>query len=921
MIDGGSTVQTEPVSSREALALAGQGGGLNFQRTVEDFWRIKVRRSVDPNDLEVRYRIAGGDDRSGSAVHEDSDSQKFSVRLIPSQPRVMCEDSSYRIINGESTLMFNSGRRFPFSITATVALIALLSSAKVTFAQDDGREELDEGLALLGIFVGSNERDAVDVLVEDGKFYLPAKETFAAINTRLREEDNGKFLDTPIGSIEISSDALRDFEDATFVGEDFLIEVLSTPVSFDIEYYAVVLEPPWDPDDPLKSGDVGEAEVEPDVVPPIVGMTSVHGDVFTTYSDSTDEIGLSSQLEINGHAFGGVWRLRYAGNLDDHELTDYAWVREVTENIWAVIGRQQIGIHPLVDVVDMTGAQVAYSNHPETFEQIDDVGGILLDRGGGSGNGSYFVESPLLGQRRSEIEVRVFEALSDNQVESIDVTLTANNFLAPKGSFNIVAGAGVEGDLFQGDDDNAGEATGFARARYAPLDDVTLEAAASYTPEDGASGAIGAAGQLGNAGTAYVGVGITEEGSKSVEAFYYNEYKKADAESSDDVDELHDHFAELNYNYSRNLQFGVIARYNLDATYVLPFASWRPRDKLRLSARPNSEGDYRIEVRAEPFRDVTFQAFYEGDGFARVAYGFDTEFAGSTELSLEANYTESNDEVGVALGVQGQYLWSVPVAWRLRAERDESSTTGSLGLRTELRPGVSLYADGGIRRFESGGSETFGSLGLSFDVGFTSSGLAVAPRQATNPRLGRLAGQIKVPEGVEVSDDELEGSRIIVDGKPLGRVDTDGSYWLPHVPTGVRSVRLEADDLPIDLVIDSDTVNAKIAPGAVTPVDFELAIEVGAAGRVTGPDGEPVKGVPLQILNAEGEVVSRARSNQFGLFRLDGLRPGTYTLKALDIWEGASRTVDVGTEYVFGTDLKVDKPSIPEDIPETVTQP
>jgi len=863
--------------------------------------------------------------------------------------------------------MSGRGNRSHLKFVTAFSLIALFFSVPSSLAQDDGREELDEGLALLGIIVGAEERDAVDVIVEGGKFFLPAEETFAAINTRLREEEGNAFLDTPIGSIKIEPDSLREFEDATFVGEDFLIEFLSTPVSFDIESYAVVLEPPWDPDDPLKTGDDAGSEIEPDVVPPIIGMTSAHGDVFTTYSSASDDVGLSSQLEVNGHAFGGVWRLQYAGSSDEHELTDYAWLREVTDSIWTLIGRQQIGVHPLVDIIDMTGAQVAYSNQKETFEQIEDVGGILLDRGGGSGrrffgegpaggrveliidnvvvaetvigvNGEYSIESPLLGQRRSEIEIRVFEPLSDNQVETIDVTLTANNFLAPKGSFNIVAGAGVEGDLFNKDEDSSGEATGFARARYAPLDDVTVEVAAAYLPEDGVSGAAGVAVQLGEAGTAYVGAGIDEDGSKSFEALYFGEYKKAtlnarlsyqendpleqlDGETADDEDEFHDHFAELSYQYSRRLQFGVIARYNLEAEYVLPYFNWHPRDKLRLSARPNNEGEYRIEARAEPFRDVSLQVFYEGDGFARLAYDFDTKFSGETELSFETNYRTSDDEFGVALGLHGEHLFNLPVAWQLRAEKDRNSIAGSIGLRTELRPGVSLYADGGIRSFQSSGDETFGSLGLSFDVGFADGGLSAAPRRATNPRLGRLAGRIKAPDGIELTEEELEGSRVIVDGKPLGRVDSDGSYWLSRVPTGVHSVRLEADDLPIDLVIDTDVLNAKIVPGAVTPVDFDLAVEVGAAGRVTGPDGKPVINVPLQILNTEGEVVSKARSNQFGLFRTDGLRPGTYTLKALDIWEGASRTLEVGTEYVFGADLQVDKPSKPEDASEIVTEP
>ncbi len=105
MIEGNSVVRTEAVSSREALSLAAQGGGLNFQRTVEDFWRIKVRRSVDPRDLEVRYRITGGGDRSGPAVHQDADNQTFPVRLIPTQPRILCEDLSYRIIFGGFTAL------------------------------------------------------------------------------------------------------------------------------------------------------------------------------------------------------------------------------------------------------------------------------------------------------------------------------------------------------------------------------------------------------------------------------------------------------------------------------------------------------------------------------------------------------------------------------------------------------------------------------------------------------------------------------------------------------------------------------------------------------------------------------------------------------------------------------------------------
>jgi hypothetical protein len=104
MIDRGGPAKAETLSSREALSLISQGGALTFQRVIEDFWRIKVKRSVDPFELDVRYWIAGGSDRSGYAVAREHDTQKFPVRLIASAPRVLCEDNRHRIISGGFTV-------------------------------------------------------------------------------------------------------------------------------------------------------------------------------------------------------------------------------------------------------------------------------------------------------------------------------------------------------------------------------------------------------------------------------------------------------------------------------------------------------------------------------------------------------------------------------------------------------------------------------------------------------------------------------------------------------------------------------------------------------------------------------------------------------------------------------------------------
>ena len=853
-------------------------------------------------------------------------------------------------------------------------LAACLTLAVCAPVRADEPAALDDGLAIVGLIVGDKEQDAVDAFVEGGYFLLPMKATFTAVGTELRETETGRFLDTPIGTIDVPADAIREQEGEMYVVEAFLEGPLTTKVTFDEESYALIIEPPWKPGAKILRGGSGNAEdvpeLVPDVVPPVAGVTSVHGDIFSNYSTQGSDPEISTQLEVNGHAAGGVWRARYAGDLNNYELAEYAWLRELNEKTWLLLGRQQVSVHPQVDSIDMTGAQIAWSNRPRDFEQIEEVSGVLLDRTGGAGrrfvgdgppggrvelvidglliaetqidvNGVYRIENPLLGDRRNDIELRVFEPLSDNQVDTITLTVTANRLLAPKGSINVVAGAGLEGN-FLDIDGGMGGPTGFVRARYAPFDDITLEAAAVYDPDDGIEGSVGAAAQLGKFGSVYAGAGMQDDGTMSFDGLYYGSfgklsinartsYRQAPDQGTNDRDDQgeraddFDHVVDVNYDYSARLRFGAIARHNVDATFVLPYVSWKPHRLLSLAARPNRAGEYRFEARAAPFKDIDLIVFYEGAGFARIAYNFETEATGSSSVSLDADYDPDKGGFGVALGLNGSRLFGLDARWRLRAARNEESNSASFGISHELKPGISVYADGGARLYDDEReADYFGKVGVSFDLGIAGGSITAAPRRSTSPRYGRLAGKIVVPDGIDLTQEDIVGANVVVDGQPVGRVNESGEYWLPRIPKGVHSVRLEADTLPIDLVVDTDTTNAKVAPGAVTVVNFGLAVEVGAAGRITGPDGKPVKDVPLQIVTQSGEVITRGKSNTFGLFRMDGLRPGTYTLRAVGRWDGAQRPVVIGTEYAFGTDLTVDTPKgdAPKAAPERpVTRP
>lgn len=103
MIKMNGAAKAGTLTSREALSLIGTGATLSFQRIIDDFWRIKVERSVDPGDLDIRYQISGGSDRSGFAVSQLTGNQKFPFRLIQNKPEILCEDNQYRIISGGFT--------------------------------------------------------------------------------------------------------------------------------------------------------------------------------------------------------------------------------------------------------------------------------------------------------------------------------------------------------------------------------------------------------------------------------------------------------------------------------------------------------------------------------------------------------------------------------------------------------------------------------------------------------------------------------------------------------------------------------------------------------------------------------------------------------------------------------------------------
>lgn len=143
------------------------------------------------------------------------------------------------------------------------------------------------------------------------------------------------------------------------------------------------------------------------------------------------------------------------------------------------------------------------------------------------------------------------------------------------------------------------------------------------------------------------------------------------------------------------------------------------------------------------------------------------------------------------------------------------------------------------------------------------------------------------------------------------RAATVGTFprrTLPHrgLSPGLYRVRLDPQSLPIELVPTGESLWVKVSHGAVTEVNFLTELQFGVAGRVTREDGSFVARSKLWILDDDGDTRVSTYTDQFGLYRADGLTPGRYRVEVVgDDAQivSAATEFQISDDFLFGVDL------------------
>ena len=203
---------------------------------------------------------------------------------------------------------------------------------------------------------------------------------------------------------------------------------------------------------------------------------------------------------------GGGVRGSATAARDDIKLDDWAWVRELNERSRTLVGHQRINLHPLLEGVEMSGVQAAYTNQPhEIFERsrqpqqllsrsiqprsvVQGVGppaglaelrvdGRIIARQIIRLDGTYeFFDQFIPSRELTEVEVYLYDRNNlAVPITIIDESRNAAEFLMPDGAFLHQAGFGLSGNLANNIERDR-SSVGFYQWRQGVSGRLTLEA-------------------------------------------------------------------------------------------------------------------------------------------------------------------------------------------------------------------------------------------------------------------------------------------------------------------------------------------------------------------------------------------------------------------------------------------------------------
>ncbi|MDY6897810.1 MAG: carboxypeptidase regulatory-like domain-containing protein [Cyanobacteriota bacterium] len=783
---------------------------------------------------------------------------------------------------------------------------------------------------LVGIMINGREVGTLDIIEENNTLLIPLETLGELGGFSVKQASNGIEAKTPLGTVNFSPSTIKQINGLSYVSKELLQKKLDISLELNTADLTLLADLPW------RGGSRQprtNAQLTPDFLAPSTGLSSLRQEL--TLDTSSRDTNIRTSTLLGGRLAGGTWRLRLNNNFEDQpNLAEYFFYKRSNQFRYQ-IGRQRLGLHPLLNGLDLTGLQFGYSNLPtqsfgisssaseilprrsrpvQTFRgQVPPasvvrlrVGGVIVAEQQVGFNGIYeFLDVRLPVSQANEVELLVFDR--NNLRSPIDirtVRINSSDLLLPAGGNVQLGGVGFSGNLVQDNlfndfnSDDEGELVGFYQLRQGLSSNLTFEGSLQAIPNS-FQGQAGLVWRLANpvilsasVGNSFDEVGYAANLDVDFDKLEINAnsqslpegYRTGNRESSR---ERFNHSLELRYRFGNKYNMGFIARSRKDgdsdsSDYILPTFSARPFSKLSLNGRPDIYGRYLFNAFFRPNRDTRLSFNTYGDSYVSdLRYNLNRNY----QLSFGTEFGDDADpRYSVGIGHNASNFNNL--SWNVGLALSDGEVGPTAGASMRLLPG--LFARLNYQAIPSRGGSFTGfddgrlSLSLTSDMSVAGGRFTPARYSGIGKEHGAIAGKLAVKGETEGFD--LSNSIVRVydtRNRSVGSTKTDssGNFFVGNLPEGVYVIELEPEELPIELAVSKTSLVAEVGAAGVTRVDFPVRTEYGVAGKVTDASGQPLKEVRIELVTSTGARVLSGTTDQFGLYRLDGVPVGKYTLR------------------------------------------
>jgi hypothetical protein len=810
-----------------------------------------------------------------------------------------------------------------------------------------------ENRVFVGVIISGSDAGSIEVIKDKDRFLIPLEEFIRFSGCSIQKDTAIKII-TPIGIVGLSTEDIIDIEGINYLSSSVITEKLKTVVKFDEKEFALFFDLPWRKSDGKKS-DYAKEAVVPQAFPPKASVSVLRTEAEYVHDRTSDTV--QSTTLVGGRLAGGRWRMQvdddFAGN---HDPKEYAWLYSKEKNLY-LLGHQQVGLHPLINPIEFTGFQYAWTNQPadmfaassdphellprrlqpiSSFKGPGPPGGIaelridgrIIARQTINLEGSYdFADIPLQSRQLNNIEVFVYER--QNPATPIAIhsqTQSASDFMLPKGAVLHLGGVGRDGNLAKNlIDGESGEdnsrASGFYQWRYGISENHTLEAAAMQSAGNH-QGMIGMISKLSPTLLTSIGLAASETGAAY--DFTFESLKKpwrilgrsqwlGTGFQSENAQDSFDHLVEAGYSETGRFDISVIGRSRRQDgksnDYILPALSWQPTSRSSLRIRPDSEGDYRADFAYWFNSSARFALSIQDRSYADFSF----MPKDNLQIFLDSEFGNSQPElysVGVSLSSTGKRHSMLYGSLSYADGQIGYKIAGIYGFfpglmaRVEFDSDSIITATQGIRDYRI-------TFGITMDLAFSGGSILPAKTYSVREDRGAIAGKITLNSPEHLSSYTLENIGILLDGRLASKTVSGGSFFIGDLKPGIYRVEVDTEKLPIELTPEKTSVLAQVAEFGVTRADFSLRPEFGIAGRITDSKGNALAGIRVEIADQKGNKIAIAKSDNWGLYRTDGIPVGIYTLKIAPnqfddpASELPSRVLEIRDDFLFEQNLRI----------------